>query len=395
MPSLSAELLPNVLDDSAAIAELIEPGRISDIDDCVLGVPVATETLTGSLGVEESHDEPCAIVNTESIGEVLERAGNGTHLVIDDCDENTTENLSTLDHEKIRRNVGIAGNAGNCDQEKTAAALVTEAVISYETPSGNSSRKRRPRRPKRRRIVACEDSESDTSRTEGEKGLTVEKGLTADGSEKVVPSDPPESSHTGDARRDGLNQDPSDIENEYVSLTEPSSSEPDEPDTVCIPNERPGPKSRKQSTLLSAALKAKALLESAVVIPAEHKKKHRIGESDDDATARPSTSVDDIGRIGDDNTTIPPGIHFEREDDESPAPRRFESRIERGIGSSEPFLIKMVKSESSEDGRRRPPMNRMTTRIRFEQSDDFEGIRARPTRAAKKVVDFFETSLNA
>lgn len=409
VPSLSAPLLPSGLDVSEALAVLIEPDRIGDIE-AVLDASVAIEAIASGLGAEKPHSEPCAIVNADEIGTDCGRGalGNGenddTDLTRNDTDspanqcddENAAEMLSSIEYGQIADNLESSGGQENCDQADAAHEEAAETIISDVIPRG--SRRNRPRRAKRRRIVVCEDSESDSSRSD-EGVYKSPASIRDDGDpDHEASADLPSTVTLPSAA--WLNQDPSDMENEYVSLTEPSSSEHEsatehEPDDIVIPNERPGPKSRKQSTLLSAALKAKALLESAVVIPAKHRKAKRIIESDDEATARPTTSVDDIGRIGDDNSTIPPGIAFEREDDNSPAPRKFESRIDRGIGSSEPFLIKMVKAEPGEERRRRPPLNRMTTRIQFEQSDDFDETKTGRRRAAKKAVDIFETSLNA
>lgn len=411
VPSLSTELLSGVLDDSEAIAKLIDQEPIKGIAESVLGASIAFDNDLHSLSaiIRLPSHQQCAIINLPAIDEL-------THSNV--AIEQFTENFGITVNANNGRNDGIENieNDGNCTNPSYAeceaiiesieinsefsilidqsendalAETLTTDRISRNKSSKDIHNSTKSTRTQRRRICVFNDSDSESE-------LELEKSPI---SNEIEESTQKTSSATILDVLPNLNSDPSDIENEYVSLTEPSSSddETNDADAFAIPNERPGPKSKKPSTILSAALKAKALLQSAVVIPANNKKKNRIIESDDEPTTTPTISVDDIGLIGDDNSTIPVDVAFEREDDCSPPvpKRKFVSRIQRGIGSSEPFLIKMVKSDPNEERPRRPPLNRMHTRIKFEQSDEYD-IRNGSIQTEQSECDaIFDMPLNA
>lgn len=215
---------------------------------------------------------------------------------------------------------------------------------------------------------------------------------------------------------------PSDNETEYASLIEPNAGE-QEPtalpvvDAICI-NERPGPKSKKPSTLLAAAMRAKKLLKSAIIIPARSSCcKKPISESDEDFLANTTISLDDIGMVGDDNNlSLPADMRFEREDfypwaspvlsltSSPPLPpppppttpeniRKFTRRKKRIIGSGDPFVMQMVKTEPGVECLRRRPTNRVNTRNKIPHSNHSD-----PNHAFKKeksAEDYFDMSLNA
>lgn len=403
VPSLSTELLSSVLDDSDAIAELIANEPIKEIVDSVLGVSIAFDHDLDGLIVDKQPLEQCAMINLPEIHELT--------LSIDENAQFTEKELGIIHRTGIVQSHGE--NGGNCVNpsyeeceaiienveissdftifnEQSEDTACVETITADRISSNKSSKDTHNYRPERRRICVYNDSDSES------EDLNIESPVSDEiGEPQTAASDTSDKENSEKLQ----NSDPSDIENEYVSLTEPSSSESDTNDdeyTIVIPNERPGPKSKKKSTLLSAALKAKSLLQSAVVIPSDKKKKQII-ESDDESTAPAAIGVDDIGLIGDDNATIPVNVAFEREDDNNPPvpKRKFVSRIQRGIGSSEPFLIKMVRSEPGEERPRRPPINRMQTRIKFEQSEEYDNRTACEQSEPGENDAIFDVPLNA
>lgn len=125
-------------------------------------------------------------------------------------------------------------------------------------------------------------------------------------------------------------------------------------------NEKPGPKSKKQSTYIYNALKAKALIESAIVIPVKKKKK-RVIDSDDElsesALNQPIASVDDIGLIPDDSdNNLPFDVSIQIERTEIQIETKPQIRVKTDL-IGEP-TSRFIKKES---------LNRTTTQAKMEK----------------------------
>lgn len=184
-------------------------------------------------------------------------------------------------------------------EEEPCETIIADEIVS-ETPSKDTISKNEIR--KRRRILVYNDGESEGSELEEAR-------------ERLLQSkSPTPSNHSVELRHDENQCDL--LNNEHSSL---SNDDTVDDNYIRDPNEKPGPKSKKQSTHLYNALKAKALLESAIVIPARKKKKKRVIDSDDEysinALNQPIASVDDIGLIPEDNNIQTPfnvSIEFEQ-----------------------------------------------------------------------------------
>lgn len=224
-------------------------------------------------------------------------------LNVESIQENTTNafdeetNSQRELHVEMHADVGQLNANGNVTEEvqsgvETAETIVADEVIKNALNELNS----RHGSKKRRRILLYNDGESENSELEEERLPKPTSPALSDVHEEQ-----------GDDESSQANCMP---EEEYEDFA-------DEDDYIRDPNEKPGPKSKKQSTHLYNALKAKALLESAIVIPARKKKKWVIDSDDegsDSALHLPAVSVDDIGLIPDDSQLVPFNLSTEPED---------------------------------------------------------------------------------
>lgn len=164
-------------------------------------------------------------------------------------------------------------------------------------------------------------------------------------------------------------------------------------DYVRDPHEKPGPKSKKQSTYLYNALKAKALLESAVVIPARKKKKRVIDSDDeynDSVRNQPIASVDDIGLIPDDNNPEgdpkSPTCLIESESKPDAGENRVSNELSSGLRIADREIID-AKPFSKKDG-----LSRAVTQAKMEK---YHVSDYRRSHKKKELKDNFGLPLNA
>lgn len=245
------------------------------------------------------------------------------------------------------------------NEEEQVETIIADQIVD-ETLSKETNSK--PEVKKRRRILVYNDEDSENSELEGER-------------ERLLQSKSPSPvRQTGDRDIENQNALPNDAEH-IVG----------EEDYIRDPNEKPGPKSKKQSTYLYNALKAKALIESAIVIPARKKKKRVIDSDDeygDSVLNQPIASVDDIGLIPDDNMPIMPlDVSIEIEQKEIAADTKPKIRVKNdlvGAPASGP-----IKIES---------LSRSTTQAKMEK---YHAINNKRNHREKEPEDIFGTPLNA
>lgn len=239
--------------------------------------------------------------------------------------------------------------------ETIIADQIVDETLSKESNSKSEVKKRR-------RILVYNDEDSDNSELEEERGRLLQS---------KSPSPSP-------VRQSG------DIENQNT-LPNDADHIAGEEDYIRDPNEKPGPKSKKQSTYLYNALKAKALIESAIVIPARKKKKRVIDSDDeygDSVLNQPIASVDDIGLIPDDSNPIMPfDVSIESEQKEIEADTEPKIRVKSDlIGEPASGLIKIES------------LSRSTTQAKMEK---YHAINNKRNHREKEPEDIFGTPLNA
>lgn len=225
-----------------------------------------------------NNDEPVLSHPNE-----IDTNGQVTENVESNSDIENQVNQSVVERSDIEAVEIISGI------EETGETIIADEI----TPHDNLAKEAAPKHEvkKRRRILLCDDGESDNS------DLAEER-------ERLLQSKSPTPMRDDDNQNDHITE-AAHLNDEYTHLSNYQNDD-DEDNYVRDPTEKPGPKSKKQSTYLYNALKAKALLESAVVIPARKKKK-RVIDSDDESTLnQPIDSVDDIGLIPDDNNVQTP-----------------------------------------------------------------------------------------
>lgn len=267
-----------------------------------------------------------------------------------------------------------------------------EMIISDEIVTELSAKVTIPKneKRKRRRILVYNDGESESSELEEER-------------ERLLQSKSPTPSNHSSAESEENENHHDRLINEHANL---SNDDLIDDNYIRDPNEKPGPKSKKQSTHLYNALKAKALLESAIVIPARKKKKKRVIDSDDEynssALNQPIASVDDIGLVPDDNNIQMPFnvsidfdqknsiVYVKKEDDvESKLivtnfPLKNEFEVDRTNAGDdvihEPAFVKVE------------PLSRISTQIKMEKHNAYNNRRSHKRKEPK---DIFGISLNA
>lgn len=240
-----------------------------------------------------------------------------------------------------------------------ADEIIDEAILSKELLHDSK---------KRRRILVY--GESDNSELEEER-------------ERLLHSKSPTPSHQSNEHSESGNHDQDDhLSDEYTNMSDDQQEDnfddyEEEDDYIRDPNERPGPKSKKRSTHLYNALKAKALLESAVVIPARKKKKRVIDSDDEYNNAilnQPIDSADDIGLIPD----LPPfNVVIKRDINVETIPNATKLKV--GHAEEQTF----IKVE---------PISRAATQIKMEK---YNANNNRRSSRKKEPKDIFEMPLNA
>lgn len=211
----------------------------------------------------------------------------------EDCDEN----VHTEDPEY---NFGAQYESATESDNESAEAIIADEYILTELPEHTESNNRRKRR---RRILMYNDGQSSESSDFDEDREKIRSPSPSNSLPSIVDS----------------------------NLKSGSDSEYDSNDSMCniiIENERPGPRSSKQSTKILNEIDARTLLKNAVIIPIQSdatKRKKRIIDSDDednDDDIRSQVSLDDIGIteshdqvfVSDDDVSQSAGVKHERND---------------------------------------------------------------------------------
>lgn len=266
--------------------------------------------------------------------------------------------------------------------EENGETIVADRVVNDElTTEVNSKFESR----KRRRILVYDDGISDNSELEEEreklpksKSPTPQREIQSNQNQKQ-PLNTDYSNTTGDDRTGHIENTEINGDNAVVYADVVNNI-----GYIRDPNEKPGPKSKKQSTYLYNALKAKALLESAIVIPARKRKK-RVIDSDDELNEstlnQPIDSVDDIGLIPDDNHLMPLNVTIETE------------KKLLFVSEKRPFEI-ATRSKISrlKDGFGKDSLSRSTTQAKMEK---YHANNNRRSRKKKESKDYFDMPLNA
>lgn len=257
----------------------------SILNICNQNAGEASNSLHESNETEKNVNEVNCSLTSSHLTEEIESNGQ--------LQGNIESNLEIEDH------ANQSTNRNDLDGEVLRGDEPCETIIADE----NATRGAIPSHvgKKRRRILVYNDS--DNSELDEER-------------EKLRQSKSPTPSHRSTEQDGEIQKNRTNDEYSNASNDERDEKCEDVDDYVRDPNEKPGPKSKKQSTYLYNALKAKALLESAVVIPARKKKKRVIDSDDeynDSIRNQPIASVDDIGLIPDDNNLLPFDVATEGE----------------------------------------------------------------------------------
>lgn len=218
-----------------------EEQELSEPDNCNLVHPVS---LTLSHAALLANPEVGPSVGTKDI------ASDEQHSTEEEDEE---QNLSAVDD-------------GNSDEDHTRTSNISED--EYNSADEPQQQVIKPRK-KRRRIVNDDDESADE---EIDRNCLLR-----------------DSSPMSFTATESIHANPS-VEDEEIMAAEQELEN-------LVKNERPGPKSKKASTHMIKELQARALLRSAIVIPAAvdiKKRKNRILDSDEEAD-KSDLNVDDIG----------------------------------------------------------------------------------------------------
>lgn len=232
----------------------------------------------------------------QTVSSALESV-DGNDEIQENIDTNTTE-VESQSNQLCAAETEVADEEvdDECGETIIADQISNDKLIKEPTQKSETRR--------RRRILVYEDETSGNSELEEERErLLRSKSPTP----TQTPSEHPNEPEDSNAESGGQKTD----------LIGVGIGDDDQIDYIRDPHEKPGPKSKKNSTHIYNALKAKALLESAIVIPARKRKK-RVIDSDDEynesALNQPIDTVDDIGLIPDnDNTDMELNLTIETE----------------------------------------------------------------------------------
>lgn len=400
-------------------------------------VPSATNV---DSSVEESqnemkNNEKPADIDTENITNGDELPPNVNPIADEDQNERETDRNSE-NEENVEENQdnSIAGNDEDLSEydeavvdeveeeleledEHLGETIIADEIDDEATMNAKIAMHRLNSERKRRRILVC--SSSDSELDEERERILRSKSKSLSRSRSASP-----------VSETNVNASDDNIENESDALYDENSSrsasshcseeENDELNQVKA-GERPGPRSKKQSTLLMHEMKAKALLQSAVVIPAR-KKKNRIIDSDDengDGLWNPAeTSLDDIGLITEDNeiqfsTALPEENHCnhapdvkvkteQTEEIKKVERRPFSAQIVKPPPYSIPVVIDLEEELNDEPPdkiiKREDIINRRAAQIKIENFNA-NNLRTKKqpsqTKAKESTKDVFGTPLNA
>lgn len=364
---------------------------------CTDFIPTELVQSTFSTQNFELNDRSIAIsldgivMNGELEGNIEAEADRGDDTI--NTEENQCDQLfSEETHNEVLEN----GERDATDLEDCANGVEVEEIVEENgetivadqvipgalTTHVNSKSEGR----KRRRILVYDDGISDNSELEEEREkLPKSKSTTP---QPEIPSienqkEPSNTEHLKDKEIDNdraANQidDNTEINGDNA---EECADAVNDIGYIRDPNEKPGPKSKKQSTYLYNALKAKALLESAIVIPARKRKKRVIDSDDEFNESQPIDSVDDIGLISDDNHLMPLNVTIETE------------QKLLFVSEKRPFEF-AVRSKTSriKDSLGKDSLTRSATQAKMEK---YHANNNRRSRKKKESKDYFDMPLNA
>lgn len=271
------------------------------------------------------------------------------------------------------------------EEEETVAEENGETIVADEVINDALMTDAKSESRKRRRILVYDDGISDNSELEEEREkLPKSKSPTPQREIQSLenPKEPLNTEYSNSVENDRTANHIDSTELNGNSNADMYADNVNDIGYIRDPNEKPGPKSKKQSTYLYNALKAKALLESAIVIPARKRKKRVIDSDDEFNETQPIDSVDDIGLISDDNHLMPLNVTIETEQkllfvsEKRPfelAARTKISRIKDGFGGKD-------------------SLTRSTTQAKMEK---YHANNNRRSRKKKESKDFFDMPLNA
>lgn len=349
-------------------------------------------TDENAICMNQSEVEPSSLQNQSIQNDDLFETPSDSHTLESETNEAVSrEQENTISNAECNNEVSESGQNDRVEpedgsyDEEPGETIVSDKIIDEAVKESNMKHQSK----KRRRIMVYDDENSDDSELKEER-------------EKLLQSKSPTSSHhSSEPNDDGENQSDGLSNDEYVYQSENEKVEnfEDDDDYIRDPNEKPGPKSSK--THLYNALKAKALLESAIVIPARKKKK-RILDSDDEnidfLLNQPTTSVDDIGLIPDDDDVTPFNVSIETELNGSIVSIKNEFAIEakpihvRRTGYEDSVVVNSEKDYAKPSFIKVEPLRRMTTTVKMEKQHTNN---KRRSNKKKEATDNFGMPLNA
>lgn len=312
------------------------------------------------------------------------------------------ENLSSLEPSDEKELTNLLRDDGieddeeeNPDEEEVPRETEAQTIVADQIVNDYLTNDTKFECRKRRRILVYNDGGSDNSELEQERiKLPQSKSPTPQRQIQSIenrnePSNAEYSNPTKNDRTD-LQIDNTEINRNGNQTIADLNADADNVGSnnsyIRDQNEKPGPKSKKQSTYLYNALKAKALLESAIVIPARKRKK-RVIDSDDEfneSTLNQSIdSADDIGLISDDNHHMPFNVTIETEQ------KLF------FVSEKRPFELstrsKVTRLKNGLGNFAKDSLNRSTTQAKMERYH----ANNRRSRKKKESKDYFDMPLNA
>lgn len=363
-PPYSEEIASQLLENGEKeVIDLIPEEVIAPLEAAVVEENAIEPNAIELNAIEENAIEPNAIEATVVGTAVVDPSA----IELNTIEPNAIEavKLAAVEEEKVIE---------NANKENRETIVADQVINDEQTTDANK---------KRRRILVYNDGISDNSELEAEREkLPKSKSPTP---QREIPSIENQSqpSNAEHSNTNTVNDDQIGGHNESTETNgEHADGEYAEVGYIRDPDEKPGPKSKKQSTYLYNALKAKALLESAIVIPARKRKK-RVFDSDDEFNEstlnQPIDSVDDIGLITEDNHLMPLNVTIETE------------QKLLFVSERRPFEFSTRKVSRTKDGYGKDSLSRSTTQAKMEKYHAHH----RRGRKKKESKDYFDMPLNA
>lgn len=372
-PQLTIDDKSNDIQNATCLLNTIQNETLNDLENAQSILNEYNENENDISNIQNQIEiETKLPSNPNSEDEIRKSSTSNTVTEIATCEQNIESNQSI--ENEINLNTENESNQSITDQnivdedesnedehcETIIADEVVDEMLICESTSKQELRKRR-------RILVYDDGDSDNSELEIERERLMQSKSPT---ELTEINDDNQNNLINDVHCNPLN----DVDDKAVDMSD---------DFIRDPTEKPGPKSKKLSTHLYNALKAKALLESAVVIPAKRKKKRIIDSDDESALNQPIANVDDIGLIADDNNLMPLNVSIEIEQKEIVIDTMPKIRIKNDLIREPVKESERIKNES---------LNRTTIQAKMEK---YHAMNKRRNHKKKESTDIFGTSLNA